>query len=72
MYNEHTIMTYIQQLPLIEMIIYGLIILIFLLPLLHMLMFIVMMNYVGRYLKGLHGSRLRRRVLLLLVGIFFK
>ena len=50
MYDEQTIMTYIQQLPLIEMIIYGLIILIFLLPLLPMLMFIVMMNYVGRYL----------------------
>ena len=50
MYDEHNIMTYIERLPLIEMIIYGLIILIFLLPLLPMLMFIVMMNYVSRHL----------------------
>lgn len=50
MYYERSIMTYIEQLPLIEMIIYGLIILIFLLPLLPVLLFIIMMNYVSRYL----------------------
>jgi hypothetical protein len=50
MYHERRMMRYIERMPLIEMIIYGLIILIFLLPLLPMLMFIVMMNYVGRYL----------------------
>jgi len=50
MYDERSVMTYFERMPLIEMIIYGLIILIFLLPLLPMLMFIVMMNYVGRYL----------------------
>ena len=50
MFHERRMMRYIERMPLIEMIIYGLIILIFLLPLLPMLMFIVMMNYVGRYL----------------------
>ncbi len=50
MYHERRMMRYIERMPLIEMIIYGLIILIFLLPLLPMLIFIVMMNYVGRYL----------------------
>lgn len=50
MYDERRIMTYFERAPLIEMIIYGLIILIFLLPLLPLLFFIIMMNYVSKYL----------------------